>query len=111
MSTCSLCRISNLTALPTDEEVQAAGFKDAGRYMREALDDHERKELMRQRSRSWGDEPETLQQPLSRCVDHLVAILIRTVQDGASRKKDGNLELSKNDFKRWAKHNLGGDDD
>lgn len=107
----SLCRISNLTALPTDEEIQAAGFKDAGRYMREGLDDAQRKEMIRQRSREWGEEPESLKQPLCRCVDHLVSILIRQVQDETSRRKDGNLELSKSDLKRWAKHHLDDEDD
>ena len=91
--------------------MQGAGFKDAGRYIREALDDHQRKDFIRKRTRSWGDDPDTLEQPLCRCVDHLIAILIRTVQDGTARKKDGNLELAKSDFKRWAKHHLDQDDD
>ena len=65
--------------------------------------------LISRRSRSWGEEPSTLVQPLCRCVDHLIAVMVRSVQDDTTRKKDDRLELTRKEVERWAKNHL--DDD
>ena len=104
-----LCRLANLTALPTDEELASAGYKDAGRFLREGCDEEARKDLISRRSRSWGEEPSTLVQPLCRCVDHLIAVMVRSVQDDTTRKKNDRLELTRKEVERWAKNHL--DDD
>ena len=106
------CRIAAITALPTDEEIEKGGFKDAGRYLREGIEETERKKLIAARSRGWGDDPSGLVQPLCRCVYHLIAMCVRSMQDAASRKKDvPKLEMSKKDIGKWASRNIGIADD
>ena len=80
----AIVRLATLKALPTDEEVAASCLPDAGAYFRRMRRIHENHyhELMRTRGNQWPGE---LRQPIWRCVDHLISIMIRAIQrEGSS---------------------------
>ena len=79
----ALCRLSALKGLPTDDEVRAAGFADAGMYMTVSLDpghDPEASQRLLERTTRFGVVQRV--QPVSRCVDHLIFIIVRRIAQG-----------------------------
>lgn len=75
----ALCRLSVLKALPTDVEIAKADMADAGEYLRhlKANDPAAYAHLLKSRGSAWPGEP-TLQ-PMGRCVEHLIRLIIATI--------------------------------
>lgn len=94
----ALCRLAALKALPTDEEVKAAGHADAGGYLLQLRDEKPNlyEALLRERAVPLGGQ---LAQPIWRCVDHLVSLMIRTIEEGTAGKDD--LQLSEHEAKNF----------
>ena len=90
----ALCRIAGLKALPTDEEIATTPHGNAGTYLLHlATDDPNALERLKQtRAAQWGSPP--LQQPLERCVEHLIHILIVVIQGGLQRLSIDELSLT-----------------
>ena len=68
---------SRVKALPTDEEIEAAGAGNAATYLNElrATSDTAYDQLLSTRAAAWG-EPPSERQPLCRCVEHTIHIMI-----------------------------------
>lgn len=78
----ALCRLSVLTAMPTDEEMKAVGYGSAdpldsraGPYLRRMRIDHEEQyaALCELEKTDWGDEPP--RQPIDRRIAHLMSCI------------------------------------
>lgn len=89
----ALVRLATMKALPLDDEIEKAGFKDAGDFMinlqrypsvyQKFLADH---------AQHWDEEP---LQPIGRCVEHLITLIIRTVETGGATSSGGeDMKLS-----------------
>ena len=96
----ALVRTACLKALPTDEEITAAGFTDAGAYLPwlAVKDEEAYVEMVTTRGVQWGDEPP---QPTHRCVDHLLSIIMRKIESAATMDKDSNLAVSDREVRKW----------
>ena len=82
----ALCRVAMLKALPTDDEIEAAGARDAGVYLEDlrSRDVSAYAELLRTRKTPWGGTPP---QPEPRCVAHLLAVIAHQVELAGGPKK------------------------
>ena len=102
----SLIRVATLKSLPTDDEISAAGFEDAGQLMlRLQLDAG---------GSDWSDFLASHElpveggpaQPIDRALDHLIALMIRSIHIvamGARTLDNPSLELSADAVKTFAK--------
>lgn len=83
-------QVAPMKAFPTDEEIKNAGKSDAMSYLTwlSETDEHGYQALIQARSTPWGGTP---QQPVHRCVDHLVTTMIRTIEADSRGKDDDNL--------------------
>ena len=73
----ALVRVSTMVGWPTDAEIEEAGYTDAGEFLlnlRQFSNVYDR--FMATHATSWDQEP---RQPIERCVDHLIAWIIRVV--------------------------------
>lgn len=95
------CRIALLKSLPTDEEIAAANHKHAGAYMAAYLEEEEDAYLMMlaDRATPWGQE-QTLQ-PVVRCVEHTISMMIHTMETDVAMTD--NLKLSEFEAVSWFK--------
>ena len=94
----ALCRAAVRRSWPTDEELSAAGFNDAGAYilwLRKT--DLERYQSMLERK----DDSETVPLPAARCVEHLATLMIRSVETHIS-DTEGDMQLTPKEVKAWA---------
>ena len=98
----AICRVAVCKALPTDDEVEAAGFEDAGAFLlalRESPSDY------KQWVDDWNEAHDSpivkATQPAIRCLEHLILLIVRTVEAN-SKDKDKNKKLSKKEIKTWA---------
>ena len=95
----ALCRVAVLKALPTDEELHAAGDDgaghpfNAGTYLLElaASRPAEYVQMLRERATEWGAPPA---QPMERCVEHLVHIMAVHCQGGLLRRGGDSFSLT-----------------
>ena len=102
----ALCRVAALKALPTDEEVAAAGFAHAGGlliHLREN-DPPGYKRLVAERATPWGRAP---CQPLARCVDHLISYVLHVIE--LATRGDDDLELTDKECQQFFGAGGGGD--
>ena len=100
----AICRFATVKSLPTDEEVSESGAPDAGAYMANLKRTNEPAYITKQEgmSRKWAQMPD---QPMHRCVDHLIYIMIRTIEDpDACGGRIG--DLTSEDFREWARDHL-----
>eukprot|EP00962_Isochrysis_galbana_P030622 scaffold9933_cov125-Isochrysis_galbana.AAC.4 len=84
-------RLAAVAPLPTDDEIRQGGFEDAGQLILDLRfgDPRAYDAFIRSRAGRW-DEPPT--QPMERCVEHLLFVLIRTVEASAGNANgDGRL--------------------
>lgn len=90
----ALCRLSTIKALPTDKEIQEAGYEDACTYLLQLANEEqdEYQELLKTREGTWGVPP-TLQ-PIDRCVEFMCHLLIVQCQGGLERKEGSDLVLT-----------------
>jgi len=73
----ALVRISTMVGWPTDEEIEEAGYLDAGEFLLNLQQfSHVYDRFMAMNATSWDEEP---RQPIERCVAHLLAWVIRVV--------------------------------
>jgi len=86
----ALCRVAGLKALPTDKEVAASGLKDGGQYLAALKADNpaEYEEILSTRANTWGSMP---RQPMSRCVYHLISIILYRIEDLTLERHDVDL--------------------
>ena len=94
----ALTRIAGMKALPTDEEIEAAGCSDAFHFLSQlkATDEERYKGFLRERRTAWGDEPS---QPMWRCVAHLCGIIVHTIEENSAGTD--NMELTEAEVKNW----------
>ena len=80
----ALCRLSVLKALPTREEVISADFADAGHFLLDlkASDLGSYNKLLKTRGSEWPGEVKT--QPMGHCVEHLVQLMVRSIEVDAA---------------------------
>ena len=73
----ALVRISTMVGWPTDEEIEEAGYRDAGEFLLNLQQfSHVYDRFMAKNATSWDEEP---RQPIERCIAHLLAWVIRVV--------------------------------
>lgn len=105
-----ICRLAILKSLPTDAEIKAAETSDAGMYIRHLCEADEAAygALITSRGEPWPGAFHPRQSP-GRCVDHMVMMIIRTVQGGAEGGPCGSgsavcdEELSQSDVDNFSK--------
>ena len=107
----ALCRTSILKALPYDHEIEQAMKKHpgvvthAGNYLAWLKQEAETayQTMMHSRATLWGADPS---QPVARCVEHLLAIIIHEVEDDTAGRDD--LALSQKEVELWCdQQNIG----
>jgi hypothetical protein len=76
----ALCRLSTLKALPFKVDILAASAEDAGTFMLnlKATDLAAYNQLLQSRGSSWPGTPTG--QPIGKCVEHLVLLIIRSIE-------------------------------
>jgi hypothetical protein len=104
----ALCRMSQLKALPTDDEIAAATAADAPSYMHHLAEEHPAAyhTMLVQESAPWGRPKH--RQPVCRCVEHLCHMLLWQVQGGVKRTaKDGDYVISEKQVERFMRVAVG----
>ena len=100
----ALVRLACLKAAPTDEELVNAGCANAYQFLTELQlhDPGMYSSFLEVNAAPWGEAP---RQPVSRCIDHMVCIIIGTIEHhtsgGKATETDGNL--SKKEVKAWCR--------
>lgn len=106
----AICRVAVMKSLPMDDEVegigQKAGFWHAGGYMEWAKksDATAFHDFVRKRATEWGKE--NRYQPMHRCVDHLISIIVYAMQRKPTGAKDelkrkDDLTLDDREVRLW----------
>ncbi len=85
----ALVRVATMKALPTEEEVADAGCDDAGGFFLKLKAAFKYDSFVRQNPQEW-DQP--LRQPIHKCVDALITIIIRHIED--ETRGEDNLSLT-----------------
>lgn len=105
----AVCRLAALTPLPTDEELADTGVQDAGLYMiyLSIRDPDAYQALLSERVGAWGRTPDN--QPFHRCVEHLITLMLRRVEnagrdllEGGRYNITGDAKLSEPEFRHFA---------
>ena len=82
-------RLSVMKALPTSAELDLAGARDAGTFMIELRGNPAGySAFVKARERNWEDP---LRQPIERSVEHLLSLIIRTIETGTAGSDDMRL--------------------
>ena len=77
----ALVRLACVIALPTDAELEEAQAADAGEYLFALMDCGDVEQFVSERKTGWRSQPK---QHVSRCVHHLISLLVRTVKQDVS---------------------------
>ncbi len=88
-----IVRLAVMKALPTDEEIKRSGRMDAGDFILELKQDPVKySEFVRTRGRKIDEAP---LQRVERCVEHLLSLIVRTVEraTSTSRSRDGVISM------------------
>lgn len=113
----ALVRLACTMALPTDAELDAAGAQDAGEFLHGLQDDGNGLDrFVREHRADWRGQP---RQHVSRCVAHLIALLLRSVKQDVAKSivdemgsKDGSrssrTEVSENEVIEFEKRRRSG---
>jgi hypothetical protein len=111
----AIVRLSTMCSLPTDEDIQEAGAMDAGDYLitLQEKDPHAYSIFLRERKQSWNTMP---RQVAHRCVDHLISVMIRTIESNTAIKKtphgielqEANREISASEARQFMKRRRSG---
>jgi len=80
-----LVRLATMKRMPTDAEVDEAGYADGGDMILGLRKTAQLRDWCATRQQAWNDE---LPQPIGRCVSHLLATFIRTVEDRLLREDE-----------------------
>ena len=74
----AIVRMATMKALPFDDEIAEAGCADAGQLILELQRHPDTYEaFMRDHAQAWDEAP---RQPIDRCVDHLLSLIVHTVE-------------------------------
>ena len=75
----AIVRLATMKGMPTDEEIKAAGCKDAGHFihMMQATSGSAYTAFLQQHPQRWNEVP---RQPIARCVEHLISLILVTVE-------------------------------
>mmetsp|Transcript_10886 Transcript_10886/g.27892 ORF Transcript_10886/g.27892 Transcript_10886/m.27892 type:complete len:173 (+) Transcript_10886:722-1240(+) len=73
-----MVRLATMKRVPTDQETQDGGYVDGGELVLELRKNHSFRAWCMARPQAWNTP---LSQPIHRCVHHLMAIIIRTVEE------------------------------
>lgn len=74
----AIVRMATMKALPFDDEIAEAGCADAGQLLLELQRHPDTYEaFMRDHAQAWDEAP---RQPIDRCVDHLLSLIVHTVE-------------------------------
>jgi len=103
----ALVRLSYVVALPTDEEVEEAGAIDAGDFLAALHADAEEK-FRQFVVRRTGDLLGRPRQPLHKCVDGMLSLMVRLIQANAPGSGGGGANLSRVQLSLFARHRHGG---
>ena len=98
----AIVRMSVLKAWPNDEEIRASGFPDCGLYMLNLQKDEQQyHNLLSSRNVDWGAKTFM---PVARCVEHMLILIVHTVEKIISTDNDdGKLPvLNAREMKRWS---------
>lgn len=96
----AIVRCATMKALPTTAELLLLGAADCGSFMTELRANPQAYNVfVEARERSWGDK---LRQPIERCVEHLISLIIRTVENALSVDGD-DCKLSKSEVIKFKK--------
>jgi hypothetical protein len=88
----AIVRCATMKALPTKGELIFSGYKDAGSFLVQLRTNPAAyAQFVEHRERAW-DEP--LRQPIERCVEHLLSLVIRTIEVSTTGWGDGKLSKS-----------------
>ncbi len=95
--------MATMKSMPTDEEVEDAGFADGGQMLL-SMSPYERRTFVSQRPQTWDGE---LRQPIWRCMHHLISLIVRTIEDTVNvlwKVKDGgDLKLNRKEVATFKK--------
>jgi hypothetical protein len=100
-----LCRVAILKALPTDSELEKEECVDAGLFMlRLRSNQQKHRTYLETNATGWNSTP---RQPHWRCLHHLLACMIRTIEDHVDSGKGGkghasDMAVTKEEMKSWA---------
>ena len=97
----ALCRVACLKALPTDAELEASGCENAGSYLSEmqASRPLEYGSFLETRRTAFGHSP--AHQPASRCLHHLLSLVMYTIEASAAKAGGHNLDVSEAEMRRF----------
>ena len=93
----AMIRVAGLKGFPTDEDIVANGFKDAGNMMKHLIaNDVPSYKRIVANCAQWGEEPP---QPLWRCIDHLLSVVIRNIEVQTAGADD--MKLTRSEVTAW----------
>ena len=93
----ALVRVACMKSFPTDRQIEQAGCADAGHFLLQLqCYPSLHAEFVAEHAQHWYSEP---RQPACRCVDHLIALIIRTVE--GSTEGSNNLILTRGEAKAF----------
>jgi hypothetical protein len=88
----ALCRVAVRKALPTDAEVEAAGAADAGDFLLRLKDAGSDYDEWVEKWNADHDAPMVkATQPAHRCVEQLILLMVRTIEQTLARLTRGNV--------------------
>ena len=104
----ALVRMAVMVPLPTDADIAYLGCVDGGDYLQQLLtqDAEAFDSFAQERSQDWTREP---RQRASRCVDHLLLYVIRTMECSVSTSVGQDLEISIEEVRQFADRRSNGE--
>lgn len=89
----AIVRLATMKGMPTDEEIEAANCLDAGHFIhfQQSIPGTAYKQWLDSHAQHWNEVPA---QPIERCVEHLISLILRTVEGSVSKKHDSKLSES-----------------
>jgi len=92
-----LVRVALTMSLPTDNEVAESGYADAGTYLLDLKAQDDREEFVMSHMTGDWQEP---RQPVERAVEHLLTLVIRTVEMSA-KKSPADMILTRKEVGKF----------
>lgn len=94
----AVVRVATMKALPTNAELAILGARDAGTFLIQLrANPAGYTAFVKARERGWEDP---LRQPIRRCVEHLLSLIIRTIETGLSESA-GDMVLKRSELVRF----------
>jgi hypothetical protein len=99
----ALVRVATMKALPTYAELALLGARDAGTFLigLRAKNPTGYSAFVKARERGWED---TLRQPIQRCLEHLLSLLLRTIEYGLPSAVTSELTIRHKELVKFHEH-------